>query len=103
MIHFPFVSHPFIHILTLQPFPTRRSSDLYLPSLVPSKMTRAILLVSISAWHFIPMVNAVGIKCQADMLTNNIRSEEHTSELQSRGHLVCRLVLEKKKNERINA
>src|SRR5690625_6229703 len=27
-----------------------------------------------------------------------IRSEEHTSELQSRGHLVCRLLLEKKKN-----
>src|SRR5437870_9410462 len=29
--------------------------------------------------------------------TMNIRSEEHTSELQSRGHLVCRLLLEKKK------
>src|SRR2546422_2167906 len=28
------------------------------------------------------------------------RSEEHTSELQSRLHLVCRLLLEKKKNER---
>src|SRR5690625_701858 len=27
-----------------------------------------------------------------------IRSEEHTSELQSRGHLVCRLLLEKKKH-----
>src|SRR5690625_6449049 len=27
----------------------------------------------------------------------NHRSEEHTSELQSRGHLVCRLLLEKKK------
>src|SRR5690625_5463906 len=26
----------------------------------------------------------------------NVRSEEHTSELQSRGHLVCRLLLEKK-------
>src|SRR5690625_6248686 len=26
------------------------------------------------------------------------RSEEHTSELQSRGHLVCRLLLERKKN-----
>src|SRR5437660_4140290 len=29
------------------------------------------------------------------------RSEEHTSELQSRGHLVCRLLLEKKKKEYI--
>src|SRR6266508_1123717 len=27
------------------------------------------------------------------------RSEEHTSELQSRGHLVCRLLLEKKKTK----
>src|SRR2546429_4226410 len=30
------------------------------------------------------------------------RSEEHTSELQSRLHLVCRLLLEKKKNKTIN-
>src|SRR5690625_6753721 len=28
-----------------------------------------------------------------------LRSEEHTSELQSRGHLVCRLLLDKKKTE----
>src|SRR5690625_2173742 len=30
------------------------------------------------------------------------RSEEHTSELQSRGHLVCRLLLEKKKKNKKN-
>src|SRR5215510_16292603 len=30
------------------------------------------------------------------------RSEEHTSELQSRGHLVCRLLLEKKKKKKFN-
>src|SRR2546422_1882381 len=30
---------------------------------------------------------------------NTFRSEEHTSELQSRLHLVCRLLLEKKKTE----
>src|SRR5437660_7777876 len=30
-------------------------------------------------------------------LVPRLRSEEHTSELQSRGHLVCRLLLEKKK------
>src|SRR5690625_6482755 len=29
----------------------------------------------------------------------DVRSEEHTSELQSRGHLVCRLLLEKKKKQ----
>src|SRR3712207_8406640 len=30
------------------------------------------------------------------------RSEEHTSELQSRQYLVCRLLLEKKKNNKMN-
>src|SRR5207253_3770779 len=33
----------------------------------------------------------------AHLAEMNHRSEEHTSELQSRGHLVCRLLLEKKK------
>src|SRR5437870_8379834 len=32
----------------------------------------------------------------------SLRSEEHTSELQSRGHLVCRLLLEKKKHRVIH-
>src|SRR5690625_7091239 len=32
-------------------------------------------------------------------LNTQHRSEEHTSELQSRGHLVCRLLLEKKKTK----
>src|SRR2546422_7841030 len=35
------------------------------------------------------------------MATPRTRSEEHTSELQSRLHLVCRLLLEKKKNKQI--
>src|SRR3989449_3534725 len=35
----------------------------------------------------------------ASNLAKNERSEEHTSELQSRLHLVCRLLLEKKKNK----
>src|SRR5690625_5313720 len=34
----------------------------------------------------------------ADLIFMFLRSEEHTSELQSRGHLVCRLLLEKKKS-----
>src|SRR3989442_6021801 len=33
--------------------------------------------------------------------TEQVRSEEHTSELQSRPHLVCRLLLEKKKKTTI--
>src|SRR5690625_581809 len=36
---------------------------------------------------------------RAQVQLNAVRSEEHTSELQSRGHLVCRLLLEKKKKE----
>src|SRR5690625_5707771 len=32
-------------------------------------------------------------------IVGTARSEEHTSELQSRGHLVCRLLLEKKKKK----
>src|SRR5690625_6787962 len=34
------------------------------------------------------------------VMDNDHRSEEHTSELQSRGHLVCRLLLEKKNKEK---
>src|SRR5690625_5902599 len=39
----------------------------------------------------------VGDKTQASVTPCHMRSEEHTSELQSRGHLVCRLLLETKK------
>src|SRR5699024_11881636 len=45
--------------------------------------------------HFIPPLNVAKIK-EGTLL----RSEEHTSELQSRFDLVCRLPLEKKKTER---
>src|SRR3989442_10965234 len=38
------------------------------------------------------------IEGEADPLLVVTRSEEHTSELQSRPHLVCRLLLEKKNN-----
>src|SRR5258708_20421032 len=34
-----------------------------------------------------------------DIATGKLRSEEHTSELQSPDHLVCRLLLEKKKQK----
>src|SRR5690625_6366288 len=42
----------------------------------------------------------LGLKDKLNRLSgtlSELRSEEHTSELQSRGHLVCRLLLEKKK------
>src|SRR5690625_5742391 len=37
-----------------------------------------------------------GNRVRTSINSAEIRSEEHTSELQSRGHLVCRLLLEKK-------
>src|SRR5207253_9996814 len=43
-----------------------------------------------SLHHVAPVRDERGVR-------SNPRSEEHTSELQSRGHLVCRLLLEKKK------
>src|SRR5205823_7789458 len=56
-------------------FPTRRSSDLELPGRLPGR--RGTVPVGIRAVR--------------------VRSEEHTSELQSLAYLVCRLLLEKKK------
>src|SRR5207253_9650531 len=41
--------------------------------------------------------NQVLVDRPGKWLAEQTRSEEHTSELQSRGHLVCRLLLEKKK------
>src|SRR5437660_7922562 len=40
------------------------------------------------------------VQGRAKPCSARLRSEEHTSELQSRGHLVCRLLLEKKKRRR---
>src|SRR2546422_4274551 len=44
-----------------------------------------------------------GFGAGPDQLDDLVRSEEHTSELQSRLHLVCRLLLEKKKNKKHRA
>src|SRR5690606_41037628 len=63
----------------LHSFPTRRSSDLGV--LTRPDSAAATVLLSISR------------QC----LLQDRRSEEHTSELQSREKLVCRLLLEKKK------
>src|SRR3712207_7578672 len=44
----------------------------------------------------------VALVLEGDELADDLaRSEEHTSELQSRQYLVCRLLLEKKKNQHI--
>src|SRR3712207_7280361 len=46
----------------------------------------------------VPFVIAVAGSVAVGKSTTARRSEEHTSELQSRQYLVCRLLLEKKKN-----
>src|SRR5690625_5718901 len=46
--------------------------------------------------HFLPLLSQPVVK-RVKRVAEVRRSEEHTSELQSRGHLVCRLLLEKKK------
>src|SRR2546422_4291253 len=47
--------------------------------------------------HFADVVQ----ECGNFQILKLLRSEEHTSELQSRLHLVCRLLLEKKKTRRV--
>src|SRR5690606_41829592 len=80
--------HPDLHS-----FPTRRSSDLKIKS-----------EAAVFGFHS-RFVFSAGTKIGFRFRTTPIvgceipRSEEHTSELQSRENLVCRLLLEKKNNE----
>src|SRR5690606_41542113 len=69
----------------LPPFPTRRSSDLY--------GTESCLELDLKTERFSSQAPGLADSPFAEA----IRSEEHTSELQSRENLVCRLLLEKKK------
>src|SRR5699024_12301100 len=75
----------------LHSFPTRRSSDLdTFATVSPSKplvTTVAPLLISTEEFRSVITKHFL----------SRSRSEEHTSELQSRFDLVCRLLLEKKK------
>src|SRR4051794_41373213 len=76
------------------PFPTRRSSDLWPPYSSglssPRKPSSPIRLKT-------QLGNVVSSHSSACGARRRSRSEEHTSELQSPVHLVCRLLLEKKK------
>src|SRR2546429_3074889 len=47
--------------------------------------------------HLLVTLSALFLLIACANIANLLRSEEHTSELQSRLHLVCRLLLEKKK------
>src|SRR5688572_31784234 len=72
-------------------FPTRRSSDLTPPEEdgILLGITRETLLAV-----------ADELKLGVRLASLPLRSEEHTSELQSQSNLVCRLLLEKKKKKK---
>src|SRR5690625_5498563 len=83
--------------------PDSSSASPYRPIGVCPKMD--FLRSSVRILRFCSAGKNPGIMALTRMLSGahsrarNRRSEEHTSELQSRGHLVCRLLLEKKKHE----
>src|SRR5690606_39859631 len=94
---------------TLPPFPTRRSSDLQasmtshdnsnagqrgMAHFVRNPAPRRLGMAAAGVWAAGLLLS--GCSYVSDELWP--RSEEHTSELQSRENLVCRLLLEKKKN-----
>src|SRR2546422_5868565 len=61
---------------------------------------RAQIVLSVFSLTSLSSPSGVELGAERDVRENTlrtIRSEEHTSELQSRLHLVCRLLLEKKK------
>src|SRR5437868_15329314 len=91
--------------LSLHSFPTRRSSDLmrmkrsaYPAGSVTISHTPLSATFSNSGFTNISNKFRTGSLRSTTRFTTP-RSEEHTSELQSRFDLVCRLLLEKKKNE----
>src|SRR5690606_41708594 len=81
-------------------FPTRRSSDLWPSSRparagAPSRAPWSTPTATRSPARTSGPPRVTG--CAPSPPTATARSEEHTSELQSRENLVCRLLLEKKK------
>src|SRR5438552_14038252 len=86
----------------LHSFPTRRSSDL--PSACCSASARRRRRTPGAASSiFIPRSCTTGRATSVCRRPTSTRSEEHTSELQSPDHLVCRLLLEKKNTSYISS
>src|SRR2546429_1593353 len=56
----------------------------------------ALVLVAVAGWAALKASRIAALRPLAALTGILLRSEEHTSELQSRLHLVCRLLLEKK-------
>src|SRR5690625_405188 len=60
------------------------------------------LVIASDVWWFRYFINDQVLPLD-DVFAHLGRSEEHTSELQSRGHLVCRLLLENKKKNQVHS
>src|SRR5207302_10756702 len=93
---FSFFFHSSVHRRDLPSFPTRRSSDL----IFPDGQNRGRGSGSLDRGQFDTEEEVLWPDGCAAMYRKRMldeRSEEHTSELQSRENLVCRLLLEKKK------
>src|SRR5690625_6102591 len=67
---------------------------------IAAPLVRGVLAAVVSLGTALAVVVVPALAAQVAG-TQSSRSEEHTSELQSRGHLVCRLLLEKKKKDPI--
>src|SRR5207253_6033170 len=101
----PFLSYWHLPPPDLHFFPTRRSSDLASASSASSLARSRTTRPSSTRGRTPRSASARSSCCREKSTSRSIscasatsaRSEEHTSELQSRGHLVCRLLLEKKK------
>src|SRR5687768_18341914 len=87
----------------LHSFPTRRSSDLEARGVVARRgAVGNAAVAAASRWRIAAGVRRAAARIHLERRAWRTahgawRSEEHTSELQSRLHLVCRLLLEKKK------
>src|SRR5688572_32480479 len=87
-------------------FPTRRSSDLLILQETALSFLGLGLPPPTATWGNIlaegrdRLLVAPWIANLAGGAIILLRSEEHTSELQSQSNLVCRLLLEKKKNDK---
>src|SRR5690625_5492350 len=96
----------YVDLLDLHSFPTRRSSDLreVLPPVSTREGNRLGWQTGAVHLHLYRMVSGRYLREGAGWraVSSGNRSEEHTSELQSRGHIVCRLLLEIKNNTKKN-
>src|SRR5437764_4473159 len=84
----------------LHSFPTRRSSDLGPVTL--QEVLQQNLGAQVEEIRRLVEQQEIRFVQQQGRQLHARRSEEHTSELQSPMYLVCRLLLEKKKNEQTN-